>query len=578
MNAKKNILESKKISYLKAIWKSSVIDSKGKVVNLLVLMLVAAALEAASAGLILPFVAVISNSDYLYNQPFIIKVIDFFGFESENSFKIGLTIFLLFYFVLKNLFLAFVTKYQYTIIYKEMQLTSTRIFSNYLAKPYDYHIKTNSSVMIRNISNEVQMFYTNVFASILLVFNEIAVVFAITGLLLWIAPMPTLITILILIGSILLIDKFIRLKVKHYGQQQQNDYAMRIKCINHGLGGIKEIKVFNRENYFINAFEKYEQSYAASMKNAMVLSQIPRLFIETVAYTALFIAVLAVLIFGGETMNLLPTLALFAVAAVRLMPSLNRIQSGVNRINYYWPSVLVVSGGEDNNNYGQIVANVDNINIDFKKEISIQNISYTYNGALKPTLKEINLQIPKGSSVAITGASGSGKTTLVDIILGLINPDSGKIYVDGRDISLNISGWRKKLAYVPQTIFLSDDTIRKNVAFGVEDKEIDDIKIWQALEQAHLTSYVKDLDKGLDTLVGERGVNMSGGQRQRLGLARALYNEADVLVLDEATSALDKDTEKEVSLAINSLAGKKTLIIIAHRLSTIKNCDINLKL
>jgi ABC-type multidrug transport system fused ATPase/permease subunit len=567
-----------KNSQIIKIWRIFDKKNQQKMIFIFFLSFFAAILEAASAGLIVPFVAMVNNSDYIFNQPLLNKIYINLNLTSSNEFIIIISIALTIFFVLKNIYLAFTTSFQYSFIYREMARTSEKMFADYLNKPYTFHIHNNSSVLIRNVTNEVQMLFANVFVSILLVFGEISVVLAIIIMLIWLAPLPTLLTLIILVGALFTIHKYIRLKVRRYGLRQQHDQAMRIKSINQGLGGIKEIKVIGCEGYFVKEFAKHDRSYSQVTRYAMVLNHLPRLFIESIAFSGLFLAVLGVLLIGEETTDLLPTLALFAISIARLMPSLNRIQSGVNRINYYWPSVAVVCSDEQIEIKNEIKIKEKN-EIQFNREINIQNLCYSYPGAAQPTLSSINLVIPKGASVAITGPSGAGKTTLVDIILGLLTADSGRIMVDGQKININNNfEWRKRLGYVPQNIYLSDDTIRRNIAFGISDEKINDEKIWNALEQAQLKSLVKNYENDLNTVVGERGVNLSGGQRQRLGIARALYNNPDILVLDEATSALDDETEKEVTKAIDALTGIKTLIIIAHRLSTIEKCDLKIKM
>jgi ABC-type multidrug transport system fused ATPase/permease subunit len=369
----------------------------------------------------------------------------------------------------------------------------------------------------------------------------------------------------------------VRRNVGRYGLLQQNAQALRIKSISQGLGGIEEIKVLGREAYFVSEFAKHERTFSEVSRYAMVLNQMPRLFMETVAFSALFLAVAGVLLSGGRAADLLPTLALFAVAAMRLMPSVNRIQSAITRISYYRPSIGVVctdARREQQEGAGE----PESSDIQFAHEITLRDISYIYPGASSPSLQGINLTIPKGASVAVVGASGAGKTTLADIILGLLKPSSGQILVDGEDVDRSLASWQRHLAYIPQTIFLSDDSIRRNVAFGIEDDEIDDDRVWSALELAQLKAHVEAMPCQLDTVVGERGVSLSGGQRQRVGIARALYNNPDVLILDEATSALDADTERAISQSIDALAGSKTLIVIAHRLSTIEKCTLKIHL
>jgi ABC-type multidrug transport system fused ATPase/permease subunit len=403
------------------------------------------------------------------------------------------------------------------------------------------------------------------------------VVLAMLGLLLWLAPTPALLAMTVLGGLTIGFHLVVRRKVRRYGITQQAEQSQRIKSINQGLGGIKEIKVLGREGYFAQAFAGHERAFAEVSRYAMVLNQMPRLFMETVAFSALFLGVAGVLLAGGQTATLLPTLALFAVAAVRLMPSANRILGSITRISYYRPSIDVVCA-DAQAGPAEVPTRMPTATVGFERDITLRSMYYTYPGAKTPSLQGVDLTIPKGASVALMGPSGAGKTTLADIILGLLQPGSGQVLVDGVDVREMTGAWQRHLGYIPQTIYLSDDSIRRNVAFGIPDALIDDKRVWAALALAQLKTYVEALPDGLDAVVGERGVSLSGGQRQRVGIARALYHDPDVLVLDEATSALDADTEREIAQAIDSLAGRKTLIIIAHRQATIEKCSLRFQL
>jgi ABC-type multidrug transport system fused ATPase/permease subunit len=559
------------------IWELFDTRARRQLVALLVLNLGAAMLEAASAALIVPFIAMVSNPDYIFTQPALNRIYTALSMAGPAQFQLLTAAMLLFFFVMKNAYLAATISFQYSFIYREMSRMAEAMFARYLSKSYDYHIQTNSSVLIRNVGNEVHMFFTNVVVPLLTVFAEVAVIVAMTGLLLWLSPAPALIAILVLGGVTAGFHLVVRRKVARYGILQQSVQAQRIQSIGQGLGGIKEIKVLGREAYFVAEFAKHETAFSEVTRYAMVLNQMPRMFMETVAFSALFLAVGGVLLSGGTTGVLLPTVALFAVAAMRLMPSANRIQNAITRISYYRPSVRVVC--MDVSREQEEDAGVpETPDIRFTREITLRDVGYTYPGASRPSLQGIDLTIPKGVSVALVGPSGAGKTTLADIILGLLQPSSGQILVDGADVSRSLASWQRHLGYIPQTIFLSDDSIRRNVAFGIADNEIDDDRVWTALELAQLRAHVESLPPGLDTVVGERGVSLSGGQRQRVGIARALYNDPDVLILDEATSALDPETEREISQSVDALAGSKTLIIIAHRAATIEKCSLRFHL
>ena len=560
----------------------SLFDAGGRrrILGLLFLILGGAVLEAVGIGLIMPFIALISDPAYLDNQKALKWLYQASSLTTAVQFYVACALGLLLLFLVKNAYLAVTTVVQYRFIYAEMVTLSQRLFGAYLRGSYAFHIQHNSALLIRNIGNEVPMFFANVLTPGFILVTEGVVVLAIVAVLLWVSPGPTVLAVLFF-GSVTgLFYRVVRRNVRRYGVAQQTHNGERIKWINQGLGGIKEIKVLGREDYFINAFSHHNAAFAEASRYAMILNQMPRLFIETIAVAAMLLGVVAVLAAGGDAQRLLPTIALFAMASFRLLPSINRIISSVARIAHYLPAVDVVcrdvmlalplpSGVRSAQAENSLV---------FRDRIDFSNIGYTYPGAERSSLRGVSLSIPRGSSVALVGPSGSGKTTVADILLGLLTPEQGQVLVDGRDIRENLTAWQRHLGYIPQTIYLTDDSVRHNVAFGVPDVDIDDQAVWAALCLAHLDDHVRSLPQGLDTVVGERGVKFSGGQRQRIGIARALYHDPEVLVLDEATSALDADTERSITEAIDQLAGAKTLIIIAHRPSTIEKCGIRFEL
>lgn len=569
--------------WLRACWDLFDGSARTRLVLILVLNLVAALLEAVGAGLLVPFIAMVGNPDYIVSQPILQRVYQHLHMDSAAQFQVVTAMVLLTFFVAKNGFIAVTTSLQFSFVYREMSRASTRLYASYLRKPYEFHIRTNGSVLIRNVTNEVQMFFSNVLVPGLTVFSESAVVVALLGLLLWLAPGPALLAMAVLGGLTLVFHFTVRRKVRRFGAIQQEEIARRIQWINQGLGGIKEVKVLGREDFFVQAYAGHEQRFSMVSRYAMVLNQMPRLFIETVAFSSIFISVAMVLVSGGQGETLLPTLALFAVAAVRLMPSVNRIVSSITRVSYYAPALQVLAAdlpaAGPTGPARHLAADQAHAQAHaFAHEIAVQALSFSYPGAGKPALQDIDLVIPRGSSVALCGPSGSGKTTLADVLIGLLQPTHGRALVDGVDLREAIDSGRVRMGYIPQSIYLCDDTIRRNVAFGLPDDRIDDTRVWQALESAQLAAHVRALPLGLDAVAGERGVTLSGGQRQRIGIARALYDDPDVLVLDEATSALDTDTEREITQAIDALAGKKTLIIIAHRTATIEKCNLRFNL
>jgi ABC-type multidrug transport system fused ATPase/permease subunit len=556
-------------------------DSRGRrqVPLVFAVILAGAILEAIGAGLIMPFIALISDPTYLERQAVLTALYKASGLANAQTFTMACAIGLLLFFWSKNFFLAVMIVIQNRFVYDQLVSTSLRLYSAYLHRSYSFHIRSNSAILIRNISNEVLMVYLHVVMPALILITEAFVVAAIVFVLLWLSPVAAVSSIAFLCGLSGAFYYAIRRRIRAYGVEVQLSNGERIKWINQGLGGIKEVKVLGREDYFIKAFNRYQSSFSEASRKAMILNQMPRLFVETLAVTALLLGIVIIIWTGKHAHELIPIIALFAIAAFRLLPSINRIINSITRITHYLPAVDVVH--DDLTHPGsatEFLREDQKRRVLFQRSIELVDISYTYPNATASALRKIHLLIPKGSAVAITGPSGAGKTTLVDVFLGLLTPTRGRVVVDGHDIAANLPGWQRTIGYIPQSIYLTDDTIRENVAFGVPNESIDDEKVWAALRMACLEEHVRNLQEGLSAVVGERGVKLSGGQRQRIGIARALYHDPDVLVFDEATSALDAETEREIAETMDALKGQKTLIIIAHRQSTVEKCTIRFEL
>ena len=359
------------------------------------------------------------------------------------------------------------------------------------------------------------------------------------------------------------------------------------------VNGIKEIMVGDKRGFFLDNFSRHGQRMVRAERWNILLQNVPRLLIEMSSIVSMLLALLAAVLLGASVSALVPTIAAFAMAALKLMPSANRISTALNGVAYYEPSLdklflSLSSVGEDKP--GENIQNKSDNNFieewrqnrgdsgkqvfSLEHEVRACSISYCYPGTEQPVLKEADMLIPIGKSVGIVGASGAGKTTAVDIILGLLSPQSGEIFADGVPVREHYTDWLAHIGYIPQMIFMLDDTIKANVAFGIAQDLVEEAQVWRALEEAQLADFVRGLPEGLDTVIGERGIRLSGGQRQRIGIARALYPNPELLFFDEATSALDTETEAAIMESINRLHGKKTLVIIAHRLATIADCDM----
>ena len=365
--------------------------------------------------------------------------------------------------------------------------------------------------------------------------------------------------------------------MKKAGQDNQDYYSRLFKWISQTVTGIKEVKITQKEQYFVDEYVICGHGYVDAVQKYSLYSATPRLLIETVCIMVMIGYLMVMMLSGQDLTNMVATIGVFGLAAVRLIPSANRINNQLTNMAYFEPFLMNVSDNLQDEISEDAVkaefAKPDQQKLPVKNKIRVEDITYAYPNTDRLIFDHAGFEIQVGTSVGVVGPSGAGKSTVVDILLGLLEVQSGHIYADDTDIRSDYKGWLKNIGYIPQMIFMLDDTIRRNVAFGVPDDQIDEKRVWEVLKEAQLDEYIKSIPEGLDTTIGERGIRLSGGQRQRIGIARALYNDPEVLVLDEATSALDNDTEAAIMDSINSLHGKKTLIIIAHRLQTIEKCD-----
>lgn len=552
---------------------------KKKFFILFLMMIVAALFETIGIGLIVPFVGIVTNPDVIQEQAILTYLYNLFSFQSTSAFIIFSVILLLSVFVFKNLYLLLFNYAQFRVILNQQVKLSRDLFKEYLTKPYTFHLQRNSADLLRNVNSEVSRVFQGIIMSGFQLVTEILVILCILTLLLITAPLATITASVLLSGSVILFFTFLRKKISSLGKEQQKVSGTMIKWVNQGLGASKEVKVSGKEGFFINSYTGQSQIRANNSRYMKMLELVPRLFIETLLVSIVLITMLIVVFQGTGTAQLISTMALFAMAAFRLMPSITRVVSLITTIRYSQPALTVVyddlfKNKEKSTHIEQKDVVINKGNRTFIDTIELNNISFRYPEQEEYAIDNVSLTIPIGQSVAFVGESGAGKTTIVDVILGLFEPEKGTVLIDDENINSQKNLWQQKIGYIPQFIFLSDDTIRGNVAFGIENRQIEDEEVWRALDQAQLKEFVKGLPDQLETEVGERGVRLSGGQRQRIGIARALYHNPEVLFMDEATSALDNETEKEIMKAIDGLKGEKTLIIIAHRLSTIENCDI----
>ena len=589
----------KKINYI--------FDTKRKIqaVLLCIGLFIGAAMELVGVSLIAELVTIISSPKVIHENKALAYLYDLFGASSTRDFFMDVVLMLIAVYLLKNVYLIGINYIQYTFIYNNQLRLSGRLIDCYLKKPYTYHLDKNSAEMIRSIMLDAERFFQllltafSVFAEVLLCGLMCLYLLATD----WMITVATVAIMGVVSGLYLLI---FHNRTKENGKISQFNDGKMHQAINQALGAVKDIKILHREKHFVDAFTSRGAKKYRAVRNNEILGQVPKYLIETVCVGAILLVLCYKLYIGQDLVDMIPQLAAFAMAAFKLLPSVGKVDNYLNLIVFLKPSVDLIyrdiketedmngylladadsiANGSDNNagidnsilvSNGESKVPSDNsdaLTNDAMKDITVEKVSYRYPNTERDVLTDVCFTIPAGSSVGLIGPSGSGKSTIADVILGILTPTAGKVCYGDMNVHEHPIKWSKLLAYIPQAIFLADETIRANIAFGINEDEIDEVKVWKALDEAQLSDFVKSLPEGLDTMVGERGVRLSGGQRQRIGIARALYGDPKILVLDEATSALDSGTETAVMEAIDSLQGKKTMIIIAHRLSTIENCQ-----
>lgn len=554
---------------------------KAKMGGIIVLMFFGALLEACSIGLVIPLIETLLNPEKLTGEGYLGDLYRFLGMESTSQFTILMLLSIIAAFALKNIFLYFQNVVQLRFVYTNQFATSRRMMINFMQRPYEYYLNADTSVIQRSITSDVNNMYGLILASLQLV-SELIMFVILVGVLMTRDPFMIITVAALLVAVLLLIKNVLKPIMKKAGEENQDYYSGLYKWIDQSVMGIKEIKIANRESYFINEYAKCGAGYVNAVQKYNIFNSTPRLLIETVCIAGLVLYLIFQIMAGQDMTQMITQIGVFAVAAMRLLPSANRINNHLTSISYFEPFFMGVS---DNL---QEEINDESVNYDaqaylekkqaeklpVREKIELKNIVYKYPNTDVLIFDHAHMDIPVGASVGVVGTSGSGKTTIIDILLGLLKLQEGSILADGVEVREHYEGWLRNIGYIPQSIFMIDASIRKNVAFGVPEEAIDDDKVWQALEEAQLDGFVRGLPEGLDTSIGERGIRISGGQRQRIGIARALFEDPEVLVLDEATSALDNETEAAIMDSINRLHGRKTLIIIAHRLQTIEKCDM----
>ncbi len=550
---------------------------------LILLMLVGAVLETAGVSMVVPAMQVVMDAHavekYRYLQ--VICDISHLGYDDTRGLMMVTMLALVVIFAVKNIFLFFQQKAQLKFVYTNQFATSRRMMINFMERPYEYYLNADTSVIQRSITSDVNNMY-GLILSLLQLTSEV-IVFVCLLVVSFKADVWMTVTVAVLLVAVLMIIKGILKPImKKAGEENQEYYSGLYKWIDQSVMGIKEIKIANKENYFINEYAKCGAGYVNAVQRYNLYNATPRLLIETVAIAGMIFYMMFQLLRGTPVSDILPQVTALGVAAMRLIPCANRINNHLTAISYFEPFFMGVSDNlqeeirDESINYDERIyqKQAEIKKLEIKDKIELKDIVYKYPNTDIYIFDHADMEIPIGKAVGIVGTSGAGKTTVVDIMLGLLSLQSGQILADGVEVRRHYHSWLKNIGYIPQTIFMIDASIRRNVAFGYGDDEIDDEKVWYALREAQLDEFVRGLPEGLDTGIGERGIRISGGQRQRIGIARALLEDPEVLVLDEATSALDNETEAAIMDSINRLHGRKTLVIIAHRLQTIEKCDM----
>lgn len=541
-----------------------------RIVTLLVMMTIGASMEAVGVGLILPFIALLQRPTMLDDSPALKSAAATFGATTPTGATIFIGVALMAVFVTKNLYLAGTTYLQMRFIYDRMTILSKDLLAAYLSRTYTFFLQRNSAELVKKTVSDASFIFNAAMPSAVLIVLEGMTCLILGLLLVVLEPVAVPIVGVFIGGGGFLFQRFFRKRALKLGETVAEREEDLVKRASQAFGGIKEVRVRGCEPFIVDTFAETGKDHAKAARTARVIAQMPRFAFETLAVAGMLLTAIIVLARGGGTERLVPLLGVMALAVVRMMPSAVRMLGALNDLRFFAPTVAALH--KDLHEREPAEPAVDPMAFD--RDIRLEGLGYTYPGAAKPSLGSVTLTIPKGESIALVGSSGAGKTTLADILIGLLSPSSGKMLVDGAKVdATNVRAWQRNIGYVPQHVYLCDDTLRRNIAFGVPDAEIDEARVETALRAAKLDELVASLPKGLATTVGERGARLSGGQRQRIGIARALYFDPKFLVLDEATSALDGLTEAEVVEAIERAGADRTTVVIAHRLSTVRGCD-----
>ena len=555
------------------IWDILGKNDKNKVIFLSILMIFAMFLETLSIGLILPVIGLIVDTESFLSLFKYLNVEYVYNNIDKNVLIFYSLLTLVIVFLVKNIFLSFFYWFQFSIAYGAQRNTSKRLFKSYLNEDYNFHIHENSARLIRNATTETSQFTLSILSSLILI-TECFVIIGILTFLLIVDTSSTLILGIVFILFGFIFQKTTRKLIGMWGDNRHLFEGMRIQHLQQGLGGIKEVKLYGREDYFLKIYDFNNLGLSKMLRNIKFMNQLPRMLAEFLAVLVVFFLIFMTLLSSKDLVSLIPVLGLLAASATRIIPSVNRIMAAVQNLRFSYPVIEMLHKEINNLKSLKTIKEIkDKKKVSFKDKISFMDVSFKYPSSDKYVLKNVDLEINKGDCVGIMGKSGEGKSTFVDLITGLLKPSSGQITIDDKDIGQNLRPYQNIIGYVPQNIYFLDSSIKENIGFGLDDDEINEEFIDSLIEKVELTEFINDLPLKLNTKIGEKGIMISGGQKQRLGIARAIYHDPSIVIFDEATSALDKLTEQKILESINKLKGDKTMFIISHDYNTLKICD-----
>ena len=554
------------IETVKIVWRLFTRSDRIAFIRIVFMVIIGMFLETVSLGIVVPIIGILTQDNYQEKYPWIV---DLFGSLSREELISAVMVAMVFIYIVRSLFLFWSLWIQKGFSASVSGRLSQSLFSIYLRQPYMFHLQRNSSTLMRNAKNATSVVTCGVDPFLVLLTDGLVAI-AMFSLLIYVEPIGTLAVLLVFGVSTLLFQRLTRRRIDNWGYRVDYHETKILQHLQEGFGGAKDVKILGRENEFLSQHEKHLGESIRINRIYNVILTLPRSFMEIITIVGLCLLVVSMVVRDRPLSDIVPILGLFAAAAFRVMPSINRLLMATQTLIFNRSIIASV--------YRDFLLDSPEVNSSqreepFAKQLELKDVSFKYPTAATPSLQDVSLVVKRGEAVGFVGPSGAGKSTLVDVILGLFAPTSGVVSVDGSDVHQNLRNWQNQIGYVPQAIYLTDDTLRRNVAFGLNDENIDDDLVREAIRLAQLQEFVSTLPDGLETVVGERGVRLSGGQRQRIGIARALYHKPSVLVLDEATSSLDTPTEHGVMQAVQALQGSKTVIIVAHRLSTVEYCD-----